>query len=183
MGPLELEATVEVRHSGKVAWRSSDPPDRSLARPVAEGHLRWYFGDAAGELGLRAMNLEPTPGGSDGVAAAERQTLAYIRFTSVRRVLLALAADDRRVLSLAYLERTWPTALSDWYEKAGVGAWLWARYEQAGHGTIVSVDDAAHALAALASQQARAGDVALLRARAERRLREALGRFCEAWNG
>jgi hypothetical protein len=133
MGPLELEATVERRHSGQVAWRSSDPPDRLQARPIAEADLRWYFGDAAGELGLRGMSLEPTSGSGDGVAAAARQTLAYVRFRDVRRALLALSSDDRRVLALAYTERRSPPndPLAGWHEKAGVAAWLIARTEQA----------------------------------------------------
>ena len=183
MGPLELEVAVERQHSGAVVWQGEAKPPKLISRPQAEDHLRWYFGDAAGELGLRGMNLEPSPGGSDGVAAAERQTAAYSRYVDVRSALLRVDGDDRRVLALAYLERTWPEGLADWYEKAGVGGWLVARTEQACHGRTISVDDGAAQLAAMVRVPAKQAEAALLRARAERRLREALQRFCEAWEG
>lgn len=178
MGPLELEATVLKAHSRATPWRSEARPTVPLQpRPLAEADLRWFHNEAAGELGLRAMSLEPTAGRGDGVQAAERQTAAYVRYTAVRAALLTLPADDRRVLSLAFTERHYHEPLTGWHERAGVAAWLLARQEQACHGRTISPDDALALLAEMASDRGRAVEAGLLRSRAERRMREGLDRY------
>lgn len=150
-------------------------------RATAEADLRWFFGEARGVLGLRGQSYEPGQRGEDSVAAAERRTDAYVRWVGVQAGLENIGADDRRVLSLAFVDRSWPAEIADWYEKAGVGAWLLSRIEQACHGRAVAVDVATGMLVAMAKDQTQVAEVSLLRAKAERRLREALERYCEAY--
>ena len=127
--------------------------------------LRWFFGEAEGELGLRGVSLEPSGGGEQPEAAASRQTSAYLRWTDTSRRLTAIGAPLERVLRLAYTPHRW-AGLGRWYELAGVAAWLTDRED---------VIAAARRIEKLATTEADA-----LRARAKDMLRTALREFVEA---
>lgn len=85
--------------------------------------LRWFFTEAEGELGLRAMSLEPS-GHVEGAAAADRQTRAAVRWTEVSRRLEVISKEHGRVLRKSYgpKPRAWPIGLERWYELAGIAA-------------------------------------------------------------
>jgi hypothetical protein len=127
--------------------------------------LRWFFTEADGELGLRAMSLEPGAGGGDPERAAARQTLAYLRWTKVNGGLRAVGGTMARVLRVAYTPHRW-VGLERWYELAGVAAMLTDRED---------VTDAGRRVAKLATPEADK-----LRAEARRVLRDALRSFVEA---
>lgn len=173
--------------------------DDARQRLKAERDLRWFFGDAEGDLGVRAINYERimeqraheklardewlreedrlgartrrnNAAAAAAAMAADRADVC-IRYGSIAAAFRALAHDDARVLALAYTARPWPPELDSWNEHAGVAAWLLSRG---------NVDDAAGELLAMVRDQDRAPDVGALYTRATRRLREALREYCAA---
>jgi len=94
--------------------------------------LRWFFAESDGELGLRAMSLEPGTGGGDPVRAEERQREAYERWKAVNARLCAVGGTIARMLRAAYDSRErWP-GLERWYEDAGVATLIMSEESDVG---------------------------------------------------
>lgn len=103
-----------------------------MSAALARLDLRWFFTEAAGDLGLSAQDYQPRGARSsspDGAAAARHHEAAVIRWTEVIRRLRALPEGHERVLRVAYgpLPPGWPRGLERLYELAGVAALLLER--------------------------------------------------------
>lgn len=101
-----------------------------MNRASAIVELRWYFNAYEGEMGMRAMSLEPS-GGEAGEAAGERRTTAFLRGRNVRAALDRMdprghvRRAQERVLLIAFGEappRDGWRGLERWNELAGVAA-------------------------------------------------------------
>lgn len=86
--------------------------------------LRWFYSEAEGDLGLRGQSLEPGLGGdSDPHERASRRLEDASRWSDVASRLRAIGTRHERVLRLAYTPHRW-VGLDDWFELAGVAAYL-----------------------------------------------------------
>ena len=142
------------------------PTDR--LRHVAD--LEWYCNESDGDLGLHAQNYDPDRwrGGSpDPEKFGVSRAAAADRFRRVHAAVMALTADDHRVLRLAYTDHRW-RGLERWGREAGVACWLYDRED---------VIDAGLALQTLMGQKGAEGWLEEHRRKAAETLRVALAAY------
>lgn len=78
---------------------------------IASANLRWFFQEAEGELGVKAIDYEAlsqtiaaggTPGAALGILAADRIHELCRRVSETWRRLRAISAEQRRILETAF---------------------------------------------------------------------------------
>lgn len=98
--------------------------------PGDDAELVWFFGDARGQLGLRAQSYEPSGHSTDPDTAGEmlyRQMGRAERFRIVQRTLERMPRRGVRVLQRWCGEGRWPQAIAAEFDRLAGVALLAAR--------------------------------------------------------